>query len=155
MNKCYDRLSALDAAFLDFEEQNAHWHGALVLVFDAGPLRTADGRLDFDRIINNYEWSFERVPRYRQRLAKTPWLDHPIWIDDPGFDVHYHVRHVALPRPGDDRTFKRVCGYLVALPIDMRSLPGRSGSSMAWRTTGSRSSPRSITAWRTESGPSR
>lgn len=123
MDTYYDRLSALDAAFLGFEQQNAHWHGALVLVFDAGPLRTADGRLDFDKIVNNYEWSFERVPRYRQRLARTPWLDHPVWIDDPNFDIHYHVRHIALPQPGDDQTFKRVCGYLVALAIDMEKPP--------------------------------
>ena len=49
----YERFSALDASFLGFEDQNAHWHEAAVMVFDAKPLRSADGGLDFERILNN------------------------------------------------------------------------------------------------------
>ena len=65
----HERLSALDASLLDFEERNAHWHEAAVMLFDAKPLRSSDGGLDFERILNNYEWSFERVasPRFRSR----------------------------------------------------------------------------------------
>ena len=48
----YERLSALDASFLGFEERNSHWHEAAVMVFDAKPLRTADGGLDFDKLLN-------------------------------------------------------------------------------------------------------
>jgi diacylglycerol O-acyltransferase len=115
----YERFSALDASFLGFEDQNAHWHEAAVMVFDAKPLRSADGGLDFERILNNYEWSFETVPRYRQRIAKVPFLDHPVWVDDPSFNVRYHIRQIALPRPADERILKRVCGYLLELPLDM------------------------------------
>jgi len=119
----YERLSALDASFLRFEQGNSHWHEAAVMVFDAGPLRTEDGGLDFDRIINNYEWSFERVPRYRQRLTKIPLLGHPVWVDDPSFNVRYHIRQVALPQPADERILKRVCGYLLELPLDIEKPP--------------------------------
>ena len=119
----YERLSALDASFLCFEERNSHWHEAAVMVFDAEPLRNADGGLDFDRILNNYEWSFEQVPRYRQRVTKIPLLDHPVWVDDPTFNVRYHIRQVALPQPADERVLKRVCGYLLELPLDLEKPP--------------------------------
>ena len=119
----YERLSALDASLLGFEERNAHWHEAAVLLFDAKPLRTSDGGLDFERILNNYEWSFETVPRYRQRIVKVPFLDHPVWVDDPGFNVRYHIRQIALPQPADERVLKRVCGYLLESPLDMEKPP--------------------------------
>jgi WS/DGAT/MGAT family acyltransferase len=119
----YDRLSALDASLLGFEEKNTHWHEAAVMIFEARPLRTEDGGLDFEQILNNYEWSFERVPRYRQRLIKIPLFDHPIWVDDDNFNVRYHVRQIALPQPADDRVLKRVCGYLLELPLDIDKPP--------------------------------
>lgn len=119
----HERLSALDASLLGFEERNAHWHEAGVLIFDATTLRTPDGGLDFERILNNYEWSFQSVPRYRQKIARIPLLDHPVWVDDRNFDVRYHIRHIALPRPADERVLKRVCGYLLELPLDMKKPP--------------------------------
>jgi len=119
----YERLSALDASFLGFEEQNTHWHEAAVMVFEAGPLRTEDGGLDFEKVLHNYEWSFEDVPRYRQRLVKIPLFDHPIWVDDANFNVRYHVRQIALPQPADERVLKRVCGYLLELPLDIDKPP--------------------------------
>lgn len=119
----FERFSALDASFLGFEERNSYWHEAAVMVFDARPLRNGAGGLDFDRIVNNYEWSFDHVPRYRQRIAKVPFLDHPVWVDDPGFNVRYHIRQIALPQPADERVLKRVCGYLLELPLDMNKPP--------------------------------
>lgn len=119
----HERLSALDASLLGFEERNAHWHEAAVMLFDAKPLRTREGGLDFERILNNYEWSFESVPRYRQRIARMPLLDHPVWVDDPSFNVRYHIRQIALPAPADERVLKRVCGYLLELPLDMNKPP--------------------------------
>jgi WS/DGAT/MGAT family acyltransferase len=119
----FERFSALDASILAFEERNAHWHEAAVMVFEAAPLRNGDGGLDFERILNNYEWSFESVPRYRQRIAKVPLLDHPVWVDDPSFNVRYHIRQIALPQPADERILKRVCGYLLELPLDMEKPP--------------------------------
>ncbi len=119
----YERFSALDASLLGFEERNAHWHEAAVMVFEAGPLRTDDGGLDFDKILNHYEWSFRDVPRYRQRIGKVPVFDHPVWVDDPAFNVRYHIRQIALPQPANERVFKRVCGYLLELPLDLDKPP--------------------------------
>ena len=78
---------------------------------------------DFERILNNYEWSFVTAPRYRQRIAKVPFLDHPVWVDDPSFNARYHIRQIALPQPADERVLKRVCGYLLELPLDMKKPP--------------------------------
>jgi WS/DGAT/MGAT family acyltransferase len=58
------------------------------------------------------------LPRYRQRLAWIPVEGHPVWVDDPYFQIDYHVRHTALPRPGDERQLKRLAGRLVSQPLD-------------------------------------
>ena len=96
----YERLSALDASFLGFEERNAHWHEAAVMLFDAKPPRSPGGGLDFDRIVHNYEWSFEMAPRYRQRIAKIPFLDHPVWVDDPSFNAPIYAKPGAVKKTG-------------------------------------------------------
>ena len=92
-----DRLTGLDAAFLDLEARGAHMHVAGILVFDGEPpayedlLRTIESRLDL-------------VPRYRQKLAEVPFgQGRPEWVDDPHFNLRYHVRHSAAPRPGRRR----------------------------------------------------
>ena len=54
---------------------------------------------------------------------KIPVLDHPVWVDDPTFNVRYHIRQVALPQPADERVLKRVCGYLLELPLDLDKPP--------------------------------
>jgi WS/DGAT/MGAT family acyltransferase len=59
-----------------------------------------------------------RTPRYRQRLAWIPMFDHPVWIDDPRFNLAYHVRHTQLPHPGDDRLLKRLAGRLMSQQLD-------------------------------------
>jgi len=115
----YERLNALDASFLELEEPNARWHEGAVMVFERGPLAAPEGGVDADRITRIYQALLDHVDRYRQKLAFVPWFDHPVWIDDPGFDIRYHIRHVSLPPPGDERTLKRVCGYLLSQPLDM------------------------------------
>jgi diacylglycerol O-acyltransferase len=107
-----DRLTGLDAAFLDLEAHGAHMHVAAILVFDGEPpayddlLRTISGRLHL-------------VPRYRQKLAHVPFgQGRPEWVDDPHFNLRYHVRHSALPAPGGDAELERIAGRLFALPLD-------------------------------------
>src|SRR3954470_24402323 len=107
-----DRLTGLDAAFLDLEAHGAHMHVAAILVFDGEPpayddlLRTISGRLHL-------------VPRYRQKLAYVPFgQGRPEWVDDPHFNLRYHVRHSALPAPGGDAELERIAGRLFALPLD-------------------------------------
>jgi diacylglycerol O-acyltransferase / wax synthase len=111
-----DRLTALDSTFLHLEKGGAHMHVASIFLFEgeAPPyeeLRDAiDGRMHL-------------VPRYRQRLAYVPFNQgRPVWVDDPHFNIGYHVRHTALPAPGSDDVLKRLAGRLFAQPLD-RSKP--------------------------------
>lgn len=114
----YERLSALDATFLAVEDDNAHMHVGGVALFDAAPLSRADGFLDMDRIERVVEVGLHRVPRYQQRLAYIPLFGHPVWIDDDHFNLHYHVRHVRLPRPGSERLLKRLAGRIMSQRLD-------------------------------------
>ena len=112
-----ERLSALDATFLDIENENVHMHVGAVALFDATPLRNEDGGLDFARIKEAAEPALRRSPRFRQRLARIPLFDHPVWIDDARFNIDYHMRHTSLPEPGDVRQLKRLAGRLRRVPI--------------------------------------
>jgi diacylglycerol O-acyltransferase len=113
-----ERLSALDASFLDIEDPTSHMHVGAVLLLDAAPLATADGGLDFDAICRLVASRLHDFPRYRQRLAWIPVEDHPVWVDDPDFNLHYHIRHTALPAPGSVRQLKRLAGRIVSQQLD-------------------------------------
>ena len=78
-------------------------HVAGTATFEAGPLRTAAGGIDIDKI-RSYVASRLLIPRYRQRLVHVPIENHAVWMDDEFFNIDYHVRHTALPKPGDERT---------------------------------------------------
>jgi WS/DGAT/MGAT family acyltransferase len=114
----YERLSSLDRTFLDLEFPEAHMHVAGVMIFDAGPLRTADGGIDIERIRKYIASRLHLIPRYRQRIARIPLENHPVWVDDDRFNLEYHVRHSALPRPGDDEQLKRLTGRIVSQQRD-------------------------------------
>ena len=92
----YERLSALDDSFLEIEDANAHMHIGAIGLFEAAPLRTADGGIDVERIRTLMEAELHRIPRYRQRLVRVPFFAHPVWVDDPRFNLTYHFG--ALPR---------------------------------------------------------
>jgi WS/DGAT/MGAT family acyltransferase len=119
-NPHWERLSALDAAFLEVEDESCPMHVGAVAVFEAGPLARPDGGVDIERIHALVEGLL--VPRYRQRIARIPLTGHPVWVDDARFNLHYHLRHVSLPAPGDERLLKRLAGHVMSLPLD-RSKP--------------------------------
>jgi diacylglycerol O-acyltransferase len=114
----YDRLSALDRSFLDLEGANTHMHVAGCFLFDKGPLATSSGGVDIDKIRDYVASRLHRIPRYRQRIAYIPVENHPVWVDDDSFNIHYHVRHTALPAPGDERQLKRLCGRIMSQQLD-------------------------------------
>lgn len=92
-----DRLSPVDAAFLRMEGPTLHMHVGGLFILERGP----DDAFTFDRFQRYVRSRLHLVPRYRQTVAWTPMdLAQPTWLDDPGFDLAYHVRHAALPRPG-------------------------------------------------------
>jgi WS/DGAT/MGAT family acyltransferase len=114
----YDRLTSLDTVFLDLESPGVHMHVGSVGIFDPGPLARDDGSIDFDRVIELSEAGLARAPRFRQKLASMPVTGHPVWIDDEHFNLLYHVRHTALPVPGDDRRLKRLVGRIMSEKLD-------------------------------------
>ncbi len=114
----FERLSAVDAAFLAVEDVNAHMHMGSLGLFDAAPLTRDDGGLDFERILAFAEAQLHKSPRLRQKLAWVPGFEHPVWIDDRSFNLAYHMRHTALPTPGDERRLKRLAGRIMSQQLD-------------------------------------
>jgi len=114
----YDRLTALDASFLALEDDVSHMHVGSIGIFDAAPLRGAHGGIDHGRIEAYSEAALARLPRFRQRLQWVPLYGRPVWIDDERFNLHYHVRHTALPKPGDLRQLKRLAGRIMSQQLD-------------------------------------
>ena len=114
----FDRLSFQDNSFLVFETPKSQMHVSSTLVYEAGPLRTPDGGIDIDRIKRATESYLHRIPRYRQRLRFIPFADHAVWVDDRHFDLDYHVRHTALPKPGSDEQLKKLSSRVMSQPLD-------------------------------------
>jgi diacylglycerol O-acyltransferase len=109
-----DRLSALDVSFLYLEEPTTPMHVGGVAVFRP----PAEG-LDYDELVALVEQRMALVPRYRQRVKQVPGhLAKPVWIDDPDFDITYHVRRSALPRPGTDQQLRELVGRLISRRLD-------------------------------------
>jgi len=114
----YDRLTALDNSFLILEKPNSYMHVAATMIFEAGPLETADGGIDADAIRQVFASSLHLIPRYRQKLAYVPLTSQPVWVDDDRFNLDFHLRHSALPRPGSDLQLKRLSGRIMQQHLD-------------------------------------
>jgi WS/DGAT/MGAT family acyltransferase len=115
------QTSGLDAAFLFLETSNAPMHIASVGIFD--PSTAPGGIVRFKRIIKTIEERAHLAPFLRQRLIEVPFnADFPYWVRDESFDPEYHVRHIALPKPGDWRQLCIQVARLQARALD-RSRP--------------------------------
>lgn len=116
----YDRLSATDLVFLELEDGTVTMHIGAVCVFEGGPLRGARGGVDMRRLRAAVAAGLGGAPRLRQRLAAVPVLAHPVWVDDPDFELRRHVHHARLARPGGARQLRRLAGELMEprLPRD-------------------------------------
>jgi diacylglycerol O-acyltransferase len=111
-----DRLSSTDASFLHQEGPTSHMHIGGVLVFEGPPP-------EFNDYLDHVRGRLHLVPRYRQKLT-TPPLEsgRPLWVDDPDFNLEYHVRHTALPAPGTEEQLFLLAGRIASQPLD-RSKP--------------------------------
>lgn len=107
-----ERLSALDTSFLVLEGPNAGMHVASTMVFESGPLATTAGGVDAGGVRRHVAGALPRIPRSRQKLA-WPLVGNPLWIDDTRSNLDDHVRHTALPRPGNDAQLKRPSGRIM------------------------------------------
>ncbi len=114
----FERLSTLDQAFLANESNNCPMHVGAVLVLDAKPLRTTAGGIDFEAVLRFIAGAIASEPRFTQRLRKLPGVRDFVWVDDEHFLLNYHVRHTALPRPGDERQLKRLAGRIFSQNLD-------------------------------------
>jgi WS/DGAT/MGAT family acyltransferase len=107
-----ERLTRLDASFLYFEEPDTPMHVGGVLILEAPP-----GGVD--ALAALVEARLPLVPRYRQRVAEVPGhLANPVWVDDPEFDIAYHVRRNGLPRPGTEAQLLDLVSRLASRPLD-------------------------------------
>jgi diacylglycerol O-acyltransferase len=118
MGVAHSRLGFLDRSFLHLETPTSPMHIAGLATFDTGPLRTRDGGIDIDKIRDYIAARLHLIPRYRQRLAYVPLENHPVWVDDEHFNIHYHLRHIALPKPGDARQLERLAARVMAQHLD-------------------------------------
>src|SRR4051812_13667678 len=111
-----DRLTAVDASFLAQEVENAHMHVGAVLIFEGPPP-------DYDDFCTQIRSRLHLVPRYRQKLAFPPFeTGRPLWVDDPNFNLQYHVRHTALPAPGSEDQLRALAARVHSQRLD-RSKP--------------------------------
>jgi diacylglycerol O-acyltransferase / wax synthase len=96
------QLTSLDAQFLAIENGRNLGHVSGLSIYD--PSTAPDGVLTVERMCALLAERLHLLPPFRWRLAEVPLgLDHPYWFEDPDFDIEYHVRELALPKPGDDR----------------------------------------------------
>ena len=112
----FDRLTALDASFLEQEGPTSHMHVGAVAMFE-NPVP------DFDQFLDTIRGRLHLVPRYRQKLSIPPMRSgRPVWVDDPSFNIEYHVRRTALPPPGSEEQLLLLTSRIFSQQLD-RSKP--------------------------------
>jgi diacylglycerol O-acyltransferase len=107
-----DRLSALDFSFLTNESSSAHMHVGAIMIFEGPPPAYED-------LLEHVNSRLHLVPRFRQKLAHPPIeTGRPFWIDDPTFNLEYHVRHSALPSPGSEEQLRNLAARVFSQQLD-------------------------------------
>src|SRR5579859_3955056 len=115
-----ERLSGLDATFLYFETPQQHMHVSIVAVLDP---KDMPGGYSFDKIQDLIASRLHLLPPFHRRLVTVPFnLHHPLWVEDPHFDIIHHVHRVSCPAPGGPRELAGICGRITSTPLD-RSRP--------------------------------
>jgi len=108
----FDRMSPQDASFLHIEDGVSHMHIASIGIFE-GP------KPAFGDIVTMIESKLPLVPRYRRVVRTVPLdLGRPVWVDDPHFNIEYHVRHTALPPPGGEPELRKLVGRVMSQQLD-------------------------------------
>ncbi len=113
-----EQLSGLDATFLNIETATTYGHVSGLAIFDPS---TAEDLGSFEDLRALIEERLHLLPPYRRRLVEVPFgIDQPYWIEDPDFDLDFHLRHIALPPPGDRYQLAQQVARIVARPLDRR-----------------------------------
>ena len=112
------QLGILDAAFVNLEQTNTPQHVGGLGIYD--PSTAPGGLVRFKQVIATFERRLNTQPLFRTRLVEVPGgLDRPYWVKDANFDVEFHLRHIALPEPGDWRQLCIQVARLHSRPLDM------------------------------------
>lgn len=112
------QLGVLDTAFVNLEHPNTPQHVGGMGIYD--PSTAPGGFVRFKGVIANFERRLKKHSIFRSRLVNVPGkLDRPYWVQDANFDVEFHIRHLALPQPGDWRQLCILIARLHARPLDM------------------------------------
>src|SRR3954471_7890699 len=115
-----ERLSGLDASFLYLESPSNHMHVAATMTFDPS---TVEGGYSFEKVRALIERRLRLIPQFTRRLATVPFnLHHPVWVEDPDFDLDYHLRRIAVPQPGSYHELADLAGDIASRQLD-RSRP--------------------------------
>ena len=114
-----DKLSSTDRVFFDIEGGALMMHLGALMVFEGGDLVSPAGALDAARLTRLLEAGIAEVPRFRQVVRKVPGLG-AVWVDDEHYRLGYHVRHTAVPHPGDDAQLMALAGMVFSQPLDRR-----------------------------------
>jgi WS/DGAT/MGAT family acyltransferase len=111
------QLSGADSMFLQFEHGNNFMHVASLAIYD--PSTAPGGGVRFKDVLRFFASRVEQFPQFRRRLVTVPLaLDRPYWVEESSFDVEFHVRHIALPHPGDWRQLCIQVARLHSRPLD-------------------------------------
>jgi WS/DGAT/MGAT family acyltransferase len=106
-----EQLSTIDGLFLNVERPNTPMHTAGVVIFE--------GAAPFQDFYKTIESRLHLVPRFTQKILEVPFgVGNPFWVDDPDFDLSFHLRHAALPAPGSDEQFCDFAARLISRPLD-------------------------------------
>ncbi len=112
------QLSTMDAMFAYTETSKSPMHIGQLLIYH--PSTAPGGKVGFKDILRYIESRLDGARIFRQKLVRVPLdLDHPYWVEDDDFDLEYHVRHIALPHPGDWRQLCIQAARIYSRPLDM------------------------------------
>lgn len=112
------QLGVLDSAFINLEHPNTPQQIGGLGIYD--PSTAPGGFVRFKQVIESFERRLNKFPMFRSRLVHTPGdIDRPYWVADANFDVEFHIRHIALPQPGDWRQLCILVSRIHARPLDM------------------------------------
>src|ERR671937_3111683 len=115
------QLTSLDAQFLAVESPRTYGHVGGLAVYD--PRTAPGGKLELADVCKLVTERLHMLPPFRWRLVEVPFgIDHPYWIEDPDFDIDFHIRETAVAPPGDDRQLGELVARIFARPLD-RSRP--------------------------------
>ena len=119
LNKIFDQIknsniksiSGMDATFLYTETPTSPMH--------IGSLSVVEGSIEFETFKKTVHSRIHMVPKMRKRLVYVPFsIDYPYWVDDPNFDIDLHIHHIALPKPGNWKTLRKVCSQIFSEPLE-------------------------------------